>query len=167
MTSGRSWVARSRPARSRLARPRGWIGSLAVLLGLALVAGACTSPKNALGTNASPCFRALVVAAQAVHRSGRFAGVRYLSARDLTVDLVHTDRSPDVPTVLVKANEAVCVVGYAGSFNTGRVSKGWSPAGSVGHFALVIVSARQNRLLATIVLPRSPLRLARVFPLTR
>ena len=52
--------------------------SLAVVVASFGIA-ACTSPRNALGPNESPCFRVLAVARAAVNDTGHFAGVRYLS----------------------------------------------------------------------------------------
>lgn len=150
--------------RSRRRRAQAAVGG--ALVAFSLLASACTSPKDTLGTDVSPCFRALAVAAQAVHRHGHFSGVRYLPASALGVDLVRTHQRRDVPPELTGLKNAVCAVAYTGSFSKTSVSKGWSLTSAVGHFALVVVSAKQNQLLATIVLKRLPLRLARVFPLS-
>ncbi len=54
----------------------------------------------------------------------------------------------------------VCVVGYSGSFRPDQVSRpaGPVPADGEGHFAVVVVSNPQNKLLATVVLQREPVR---------
>jgi hypothetical protein len=133
-----------------------------VLVGAALAlgtvgAGGCTSARNTLGTNSSPCFRALALAADAVHDRGTFAGVRLAPASTLAkfhhLNLVLTERST---TPL----HNVCLVSYRGMFRLSEVSKpaGRVPPSGQGHFAIVVVSTPQNRLLATFVLERQPLR---------
>jgi hypothetical protein len=44
---------------------------------------ACSVPRNALGTSATPCFRALPPAEAAVHRKGRLVGVRRVTTASL------------------------------------------------------------------------------------
>jgi hypothetical protein len=147
-------------------RHRMWFG--AVLLGAGLVAGACVSPKDALGTHSSPCFRALAVGLDAVHGKGHFAGVRYLSARSLAADFSREGSTHATPPMTVALTSAVCVVAYNGSFEVRSVARGWSPQGlRRGRYALVVVDARRDVVDHTIVLQRPPLQLARVFPLAR
>ena len=138
---------------------RGWRGLLpagavvVVLLGAA--AAGCA--RNTLGTTSSPCFRALPLGEDAVHDRGSFVGVRLVSAAKLTklrrLDglLARRSRTPV---------HNVCLVGYSGSFRPDQVMlpAGQVPASGVGHFAVVVVSNPQNRLLATLVLAREPVR---------
>jgi hypothetical protein len=130
--------------------------AVAVGLGAGTLSG-CTAARDTLGTNSSPCFRALAIGEDAVHDRGTFAGVRLVSAATLAklrhVDGVIAERS----TTPV---HNVCLVAYRGSFRLDQVkrSAGRTPPGGVGHFAVVIVSNPQNVLLATFVLQREPVR---------
>jgi hypothetical protein len=131
-----------------------------VTAGLALSVAALALPgcaRNTLGTTSSPCFQALPVAKEAVHGRGSFVGVRLVSAsemsklRRLRGVIDHRSRTPV---------RNVCVVGYSGTFRPDQVSRpaGTVPASGVGHFAVVVVSNPQNKLLATVVLQREPVR---------
>ncbi len=117
----------------------------------------CTAARNTLGTNSSPCFHALALAADAVHDRGAFAGVRLLSAASLA-------KIPRVEAV-AKARSStpvhnVCLVAYRGDFRLTDVARpaGRTPPSGVGHFAVVVVSTPQNKLLATFVLQKEPVR---------
>jgi hypothetical protein len=141
--------------RARLARLR-----LHVAAGLALCAlsaAGCTAARNTLGTNSSPCFRALAIAKDAVHDRGTFAGVRLVSAASLAkyrhLDMALARRS-STPI------RDVCLVSYRGTFGRQQVERpaGHLPPSGIGHFAVVVVSSPANRLLATFVLARQPLR---------
>lgn len=133
----------------------------AVAVTLAVAAGAvtgCTAARNTLGTSSSPCFRALPVAAAAVHRRGAFVGVRLVSSSELS-KLNHLRR--DIEARSRTTVKSICVVGYKGSFRRAQVQRpaGPVPDAGVGHFAVVVVSFPQNELLATVVLVKEPLRL--------
>lgn len=142
----------------RRGRWRPWLaaGGAVVALGMVPLAG-CTAARDTLGTNSSPCYRALALAEDAVHNRGSFAGVRLVSAAGLKkvkdVDGVLTERST---TPL----HNVCAVAYRGSFRLDQVERpaGRGPVSGVGHFAIVVVSNPQNILLATFVLEREPVR---------
>lgn len=128
---------------------------------LPLVIGAtlfgCTSARDTLGTNASPCYEALVIAANAVHHTGSFAGVHLLSFTKIGSDA-------HIQSVLsARAGSTVhdvCVVSYKGTFRVDHVERplGQPPADGVGHYAIVIVSKPQNHLLGTVVRATQPLR---------
>ncbi len=128
----------------------------AVALGSLAVAG-CTSARDTLGTNSSPCFKALALGADAVHDRGKFAGVRLLSAQTIK-------KIPRVDDVLSERSSTrlhnVCAVAYSGTFRRSQVERpaGRVPASGVGHFAIVVVSTPQNVLLATFVLEKEPVR---------
>ena len=128
----------------------------AVALGSLTVAG-CTSARDTLGTNSSPCFKALALSADAVHDRGKFAGVRLLSASTIK-------KIPRVDDVLSRRSSTrlhnVCAVAYSGTFRPSQVKRpaGRVPASGVGHFAIVVVSTPQNVLLATFVLEKEPVR---------
>lgn len=117
----------------------------------------CTSARNTLGTNASPCFDALAIGQGAVHDRGSFAGVRLVSL---------TSFGKDAHMVAILSARAgttvhdVCVVSYRGNFTIDHVERplGPPPVSGVGHYAIVIVSKPQNRLLGTVVRLTQPLR---------
>ncbi|HTZ08958.1 MAG TPA: hypothetical protein VMB72_07790 [Acidimicrobiales bacterium] len=127
-----------------------------LVLGAAALAG-CTVARNTLGTSSSPCYRALPVAADAVHRRGSFVGVRLVSASELT-KLNHLRTVIEARSSTPVKN--ICVVGYKGRFRPDQVAKpaGPVPDSGVGHFAVVVVTTPQNTLLATVVLAKEPLR---------
>jgi hypothetical protein len=102
-----------------------------------------------------------------VPSGSHFAGVRYLTAAAFKSTLVHEKRKFDVPPALASNKSPICVVAYVGHFTASQVKKPWSPKLTNGRIAVVIVAAKANSLLATIVLAKAPLRLSRVFPLTR
>jgi hypothetical protein len=124
---------------------------------LAVALTGCTSARDTLGTNASPCFEALAVGEDAVHARGTFAGVHLISL---------TSFGKDAHMVSILSARAgskvhdVCVVSYRGTFRVDQVKSalGPPPAGGVGHYAIVIVSKPQNRLLGTVVRLTQPLR---------
>jgi hypothetical protein len=137
-----------------------WFGrvgiAVAVALGSSWLSG-CTSARDTLGTNSSPCFHALALAADAVHDRGVFTGVRLVS--DTTLAKLHR-----VEAVLKRRSSTplhnVCLVAYKGDYRPGQVERmaGKVPASGVGHFAIVVVSTPQNDLLATFVLEKEPVR---------
>ena len=138
-----------------LGRPLGAAG--AAVLGVVLLS-ACTAPRNTLGTNSSPCFKAVPVATDAVHDRGKLSGVRLLKSKDL-------DRRPHFRSLLeARAGTrvtTVCVVSFQGQYTLAQVERpfGRSPAGGGGPVALVVVSTPANRLLGTLVLSHVPLPL--------
>lgn len=142
-------------------RARRLAGLVAVPLLALMLLGGCTSPRNALGTNSSPCFRALAVAKSAVHGLGRFDGVRYLSASAFLGAIRHTEAASSVPAALRGTKDPVCVVNYRGSYSSSEVVKGW-PVGRIGHYAVVTVDAKSDDLLGTLVLRREPVRFSRL-----
>jgi len=117
----------------------------------------CTSARNTLGTNASPCFDALAIGEDAVRGRGTFAGVRLVSLSTIGRD------AQMVAILSARAGRKVhdvCVVSYKGTFRVDQVMRplGAPPAGGVGHYAIVIVSKPQNHLLGTVVRLTQPLR---------
>jgi hypothetical protein len=140
---------------------RSRVAVVALWLAGALAAGAvfpaCTTPRDALGTNASPCFQSLPVAADAVHERGTLHGVRLIDAKTLASHAL-------LRSVLsVQAGApvgTVCAFSYQGSYTLAQVQKplGAAPAGGTGQYAVVLVSMPQNELLATFVLAHEPFR---------
>jgi hypothetical protein len=149
-----SLVTRSRPSSRRRG---GLVVTFTVCALVAMVLAGCTSARDTLGTNASPCFESLPVAHDAVHGRGTFAGVRLVSLSSFSAD-VHLQH------YLAELTEAkvhdVCVISYRGTFATDEVEKplGPPPAGGVGHYAIVVVSQPQGRLVGTVVRLAQPLR---------
>jgi hypothetical protein len=127
-----------------------------VVVGPMWLAG-CTAARDTLGTNSSPCFRALALAEDAVHHRGEFAGVRLVSDSTLS-------KRSHFESVLKQRSTTplhdLCLVSYRGSYRPSQVKRpaGKVPASGVGHFAIVAVSTPQNKLLATFVLEKEPVR---------
>jgi hypothetical protein len=141
---------------SRLSRFRSMLAVSVLALGVSWLSG-CTSARDTLGTNSSPCFHALALAADAVHDRGKFAGVRLVSASGLGK---LRDVEPVVKARSTTRLHSVCLVAYRGDFRLSQVRRpaGKMPSSGVGHFAVVVVSTPQNELLATFVLEKEPVR---------
>lgn len=125
-----------------------------VMIGVSWLSG-CTSARDTLGTNSSPCFHALALAADAVHDRGVFAGVRLVSDASLAK---HDRMEPVIKARSSTPLHSLCLVAYRGSFRLSEVHRpaGKMPSSGVGHFAIVVVSTPQNQLLATFVLEKEP-----------
>jgi len=144
------------------ARPlRSWVcGALAAAAALGALSG-CTAARDTLGTNSSPCFRALALAKDAVHKRGTFSGVRLVSVTSLRV-------LPHLQATLEQRSHAklhnVCLVSYRGTYTPEQVERpaGETPPAGTGHVAVVVVSTPQNVLLATFVLQHEPVRFRHV-----
>lgn len=147
------------PGRSRVAL-------LAALVGLAGLLGGCTSPRDVLGTTASPCYGALAVARVAVHQEGRFSGVRRVAGRTL-LGLLEAVHAPARDRRLVGPRTDLCLVAYRGHFAAARLERPFRSARPVGPLAVVVVRQASTTVVGTLVLERAPLRLTRVFPLLR
>lgn len=135
---------------------RRW-GAAMAALGLVGVLAGCTSARNTLGTSSSPCYKAIPVAADAVHDRGTLVGIRLFSARQVS-GYHHLDALLDARAQGVKA---ACVAAYHGTYRHDQVKEpyGIPPASGTGPIALVMVSYPQNKLIGTIVLSRVPLPL--------
>lgn len=142
------------------------LAGLVVAAGLLL--GACTSPRNALGTPASRCFKVLPAARLAVHGKGHFTGVRYVTTADLVRSLhaLHPALL-GLPSGVAPLRTEVCLVAYTGHFAASTVVRDWPARTRSGRLALVVVRARDGRVLATIVLAKLPLRFSHLSPLER
>jgi hypothetical protein len=133
---------------------------LVVGLAVASITG-CTSARDTLGTNSSPCFRALAIARSAVHDRGTYAGVRIETEASLSkLERVRAELAGRSTTPL----HNLCVVSYRGTFRPEQVQRpaGRLPASGTGHFAIVVISTPQNDLLATFVLEHEPVRFRHV-----
>ena len=142
----------------------------AAVLGASLAA--CTPSSNAIGPpESSKCLLAIAAARDAVLGEGRYAGVRYVSAKSLAADLrasrdLKAVRGPRrrVPPALAAHDEAVCVVAWRGRFVPAALLDGWPPERRVGRLAVVVVDQNDDRVIVTIVLEHPPLGLGRAFP---
>ena len=144
-------------------RLRRLVGAACIMAVGSVLLAACTSPRNVLGTNSSPCFRALAVARNAVGGRGTFTGVRLLSARAVVADLRHGRRTQPLPTAVTAATGEICVVGYRGTFTRSGVDKVWPPRISSGSFAAVFVPEGQERVILTYLSVHPSLRFSRLF----
>jgi hypothetical protein len=145
------------PARWRRHGRRILFAAAATVACAGLAAG-CTSPRNTLGTNSSPCFRAIPVATDAVADRGTLVGARLESVSSLHQRL-HALLDARAPTV-----KTVCVVAFRGRFRVDQVRRPYGPAPATGSglFAIVVVSVPHNQLVGTIVLAKAPLPLRHV-----
>jgi len=142
------------------------LAACAVVVAVAGLSAGCTASRNGLGTHDSVCFRVYPEAFAAVHRHGKFAGVKYLPPRALIVEMPGVS----VPDALQDASRvATCLVAFVGHFSVANVEDGWGPEGKSGRIAIVIVRQRDSLLLGTVVLSRIPRHLVfgRVFPSLR
>jgi hypothetical protein len=144
------------------------VAASAALLAASTGLSACTAPRNALGPTESSCFRVLAVAHAAVNDTGRFAGVRYLSPRDLTTALREFRESEHrwfvIPGALLRERSAVCVAAYRGRFSANAVALGWPPGRKRDPLAIVVVRVRDLHVLVTFVLNKPPLPFGRFLP---
>ncbi|MDA8291277.1 MAG: hypothetical protein M0Z33_06300 [Actinomycetota bacterium] len=151
----------------RSARSRRAVAGLA-LVAAGLGVAACTSPRNALGTSTARCYEALPVGRGALRGQGRFTGVRYVTIGSLARSLQEMrPRVVDLPTRVLHDRASVCVVAYSGHFTTARVERGWPVDAPSGRYALVVVRVPEDRLVATLVLDKVPLRFSRLFAVGR
>jgi hypothetical protein len=139
----------------RLAAGRG-VGAAGMAVAvLAIGLAGCTAPRNALGTSSSQCFRALAVAPAALHHEGRFAGVRYLSAANVAKAIeASTGEGRGLPAAIKANSAAVCAVRYRGSFTASGLAAEWPPGRRGGTLAVVVLVARSEKLLTTVLLDR-------------
>lgn len=120
--------------------------------GAGLFASACTGGHASLGTTASPCFKALPPAAAAVHRQGKFVGVRKVTSQQLLASV--RLRRVGAPATL--DHRDVCAVAFSGNFRPGDVEHAYRQR--AGSFAVVLVGATDDKVLVSFVLDRLPLQ---------
>ncbi len=133
-------------------RPRRWTAG-ALVLAAGIGVASCTSARNTLGPPVGACYRALPVAAAAVHHQGRFAGVRLVSRHEL---------APEQPIgrLLATAGAATprsaCVVAFRGRFTAADVTDATPGSATTGRWATVVVTMPADQVVATVVEPRPP-----------
>jgi hypothetical protein len=112
---------------------------------------ACSVPRNALGTSATPCFRALPPAEAAVHRKGRLVGVRRVTTASLR------KRFPTNPRLraLTDADTNLCAFAFKGDFRPGDVDLATNT--KAGTYAVVAVTSRGTQVVGASVVDRLPL----------
>jgi len=140
-----------------------------IVAALALAAAAaitgCASPRAALGPDQSTCFPALSVAAQTLHRAGRFAGVTLTHvpermAGTTTVPVSSPTTTPSTSrqgeTTTTFAHRDFCLVAYKGAFDASQIPlvRG---APRAGRYAIVVVTAKTpHRVLAVFLRDQLP-----------
>ncbi len=117
---------------------------------VALTAG-CAGARNALGTSASPCFKALPAAQTAVRGKSHLVGVRRVQASTLQKRLPQDQRFKALPP-----GEHVCVFAFSGNFTGSDVVS--APPTSSGHYAVVALTGNRPVVVAAQVLDRLPTR---------
>ncbi len=133
---------------------------------LALSAAGCATRASGLGAPESPCFRSLPAASVAVQHRGRFAGVKYLTNRQLVTVLRTGGKAPAsfLPPALEHSRDHVCVVAYRGLYGPAQVAHPWPPTVASASLALVVVDQDKSDVLDTVLLQKLPIGFARVFP---
>jgi hypothetical protein len=123
----------------------------AAALVVAAAVTACSVPRNGLGTSATPCFRALPGATQAVHRKGKLLGVRRVSTARLR------QRFPNNAHLkaLTDADSNLCAFAFKGPYPPGAVDLANNT--QPGTYAVVALTSRSNQLVAASVVDRLPL----------
>jgi len=128
---------------------------LAGVVVVACVLAGCSSVRSSLGTTDSPCYLSLPAASQAVHGSGRLAGVHLFTLSRLRQD------APRLYARLAISRpnqDRICVIEFTGSFTNSSVAR---PLGSpAGRLAIVVLRTPSDALLGTVLLDRPPLRFA-------
>jgi hypothetical protein len=121
----------------------------AALVGLA--AASCSTHPVITNGSVTGCYRAIPTARAAVHSSrASVVGVHRVAA-----DALKGTLPPAAQMVLTGDNDtSVCAVAFKGSFRPGEVAL--ANPGEKGRYALVLVTSRHLRLLASVVLDRLP-----------
>jgi hypothetical protein len=133
------------------------VAAAGLVLAVALLAAGGSSVRTNLGTSDSPCYRALPVAASALHVRGHFFGVRLIRTNSLPA-------GSDLRAAASRGgsgNRTVCLVGFSGPFRQSDVDQ---PLGlSSASAAIVVVSYPGNELLGTVLVSRPTLRFSHMF----
>ena len=159
--AGRGEGARRGAGRARRAFGVAVAGT-ALLVSGCTVSG-CTTARNVLGPKVSPCYRAVAVARLALHRHGRFDGVRALPGT--SVELVLADYHPRTSRrVAVGPRTAICLVAYRGRFSAAGLQAVLRPGPAEARVAVVVVRQKDLEVVGILLVNRAPRRLARVLP---
>ena len=131
---------------------------MAGLVVAASLLAACSGARSGQGTSAESCYLALPTAAKAVGGHGHLAGVRKFTLSGLhgVAPRLYDQLADEVPK-----GQAVCVVGYTGTFDSTMVAK---PLGRpTGTLAVVVLTTPANKLLGTLILTKLPVRFQHLF----
>jgi hypothetical protein len=123
---------------------------IAALVALLLVAGACAGARNSLGTAASPCYRALPGALEAVHHKGHLVGVRRVNTSTLQ------RRLPGDQQLAAVKDRQLCVFAFHDDFHAGEVTGATNQA--QGPYAIVALTLRNPKVVASAIVDRLPTR---------
>jgi hypothetical protein len=151
-------------------RLSGTAARIGALLLVAMLLAGCATARNELGPTTGACFRALPVAAAAVHHDGHFAGVRLVDTRDFLRALERLERLEHEPRLVVPRSLAeaprtlVCIVAFTGHFRPEVIRRRVEPQHGPVRLAIAVVTLTNRVLLATVLLDRAPLRLTRLLP---
>jgi len=150
-------VSNRRPRPARPTQPerltRRIASGLAGVLLVGCVLAGCSSVRSSLGTSDSPCYLSLPAASQAVHDSGKLAGVHLFTLSRLRQKAPHLYSHLSIPH---PSQARVCVIAFTGSFTNSSVTR---PLGSpAGRLAIVVLRTPSNQLVGTVLLDHLPLR---------
>ena len=120
------------------------------ILALALLVTACGGPRNTLGTAASPCYRALPGAIDAVHHKGHLVGVRRVNTSTLQ------KRLPANQQLAAVRDKQLCVFAFVDDFHAGDVTGATNQAH--GHYAVVSLTLKSPRVVAAAIVDQLPTR---------
>ena len=120
------------------------------VLALALLLAACGGPRNTLGTAASPCYRALPGAIEAVHHKGHLVGVRRVDTSTLQ------KRLPENQQLAAVRDKQLCVFAFHDDFHAGDVSGATNQA--QGPYAIVALTLKSPRVVAAAIVDHLPTR---------
>jgi hypothetical protein len=132
--------------------------AVAAVLGASVFAG-CTSARAGLGTTDESCYLALPTASKAVGGHGHLTGIRKYRVGDMKRLAPHlydylADQAP--------RTQVICLAGYTGLFSKSMVEK---PVGrATGKLAVVVVTSPGNKVLATLILKKLPVRFQHTHP---
>jgi hypothetical protein len=133
-----------------------WTG--AVVLGASVFAG-CSSARVGLGTTDESCYLALPTASKAAGGHGHLTGIRKYRVEDIKG---LAPRLYDYLADQAPKTQVVCLAGYTGLFSRTMVEK---PVGRpAGKLAVVVVTSPGNRVLATLILKKLPVRFQHTHP---
>lgn len=130
-------------------RCRAVIAAVAVTSTLTLAA--CSSTPKISNSSVSVCFRAIPVGRSSLHASK----VRLVGVHELPLDSARLPLSAAEKSLLASDNDTeMCAMAFQGNFAPGQVEL--APPAQSGKFAIVLVSARRLRVVASVVLSHVP-----------
>jgi hypothetical protein len=130
--------------------PRGPL--VATLAVLTLVASSCSTARPHISNGSvSACYRAIPTARAAVHnKHANLVGVHRVPFDSLRDKLPAT-----AATMLTADNDTtVCAVSFSGMFMPGQVTL--APPNEKGRYAVILITSRHLRMLASAVLDQLP-----------